>query len=194
MNPMRTVDIIPWRRRVTVYTDASCAPRSEGKFPRVDLCYLLVSDCGYRSSGIATLSDEILASFLEKHTYIAHGEALAILFAIIHEKDVLKQKSVVWYMNNFGVLSCLCKGSSAVADFGCIIHAILLCMAALKVRAWYDHVDSKANAADDGTRNSSEASDKLGITLRERSCPVWPPNTLGAKPEVWMQWLTLQCF
>eukprot|EP00972_Heterocapsa_arctica_P087126 12845701-Heterocapsa_arctica.AAC.1 len=82
-----------------------------------------MADSGYCSGGVATMSQEIVASFAPKKTYIAHGEAFAPLFCLFHESQVLRGASVMWMMDNLGVLSCLCNGSSAVADIGCVVYA-----------------------------------------------------------------------
>ena len=73
---------------------------------------------GYRAGAVATLSDELVASFAPKQTYIAHGEAFAPLFAPVEEQDVLRDTLLLMFSDNFGVISCLCKGSSVVHDFG----------------------------------------------------------------------------
>ena len=61
------------------------------------------------------------------------------------------------FIDNMGVLASLCKGSSVVADFGCVVHALLLADAKLNTRSWFEHVVSKANPADGGTRDSFES-------------------------------------
>ena len=68
----------------------------------------------------------ILRSFAERHTYIAHGEAFAILFGMSWEQQSLRNCSVIWYTDNLGVLSALCSGYGSVSDFGGVIHAIHL--------------------------------------------------------------------
>ena len=113
-------------------------------------------------------------------------KALAPLFALFHEKEFLAQKAVLWFIDNLGVLSCLCKGSSVVADISCLIHASLMGMAALRLQSWYEHVDSKANCSDAGTRGQTVA---LGVNLRSLPLPPWPTNTVSAPPEVWLAWL-----
>ena len=155
------------------------------------ICFILLSESRC-SAGAAEFSPALLDSMQHKQTYIAHGEAFAPLFALFHEGDFLKGKSVMWFIDNLGVLSCFCKGSSVVADVGCIVHAVLLHQAALKVQAWYEHVDSKANIADGGTRFSTEITDALGISLKQLSLPPWPANTLTAPPSEWISWFQLK--
>jgi len=189
IKPFRKVDItFGFRKRITIYTDASCAVEPPKVLPTVRLCYMMF--CGGTSwGGKSVLSDNMLLSMQTKKTFIAHGEALAILWAIFHESKHLSNSSIVWFVDNLGVLSCLCKGSSTVADISCIIHAILLSIAACRAMTWWEHVDSAANAADGGTRMSSEVSDALGILLRDLPLPPWPPNTLEASADVWLKWL-----
>jgi hypothetical protein len=94
----------------------------------------------------------------------------------------------MWMLDNLGVLSCLCNGSSAVADIGCVVHAVLLAIAGLGTSAWWEHVDSKANVSDGGTRESSVVATALGIKQPERALPPWPPGAAEAPPDVWLQW------
>jgi hypothetical protein len=192
MAPVRRVDVGRFRQRVTIYTDASCEPGPEGTIPVVMLCYIVWSDCGYVSGAFCRLSDETIRSFSSKDTYISHGEAFAILFCLLEEEAVLRGKSIIFFMDNLGVLSSLCKGSSAVDDYGCVIHAVLLNVARLSVRGWYEHVDSHANAADGGTRHSTVVADALGVVLVAKNSPEWPKDTLAAGPEQWLQWLNKQ--
>jgi len=98
----------------------------------------------------------------------------------------------LWFIDNLGVLSCLCNGSSTVADISCIVHATLLAVAGLRSAVWWEHVDSKANLADGGTRGSARFAEALGIPLTARAVPPWPLSPLAASPDAWLQWLELQ--
>ena len=64
--------------------------------------------------------------------YNAHGEAFAPLLCLPVFGHVRQGANILWFLDNLGVVSCLCNGSSAVADVGCIIHAFLLKSAALR--------------------------------------------------------------
>ena len=44
-------------------------------------------------------------------------KALAPLFALFHEKEFLAQKAILWFIDNLGVLSRLCKGSALLQIF-----------------------------------------------------------------------------
>jgi hypothetical protein len=85
-----------------------------------------------------------------------------------------------------GVLACYTKGSSVVADISCIVHAMLLSSARLRLKSWFEHVDSKANLADGGTRGQDWA---LDTYLPKLNVPPWPANTSKASPDTWLNWL-----
>jgi hypothetical protein len=142
-----------------------------------------------RKGGVTRVPDAILASMAERRTYIAHGEALAMLLALFHEPDVFRDSSVLWLLDNLGVLSCLCKGSSTVADFGCIVHTILLRLAGLDAMAFFDHVASADNVSDGGSRGCSILAEALGVQLIEKPLPPWPSNTVLAEPTEWLTYL-----
>ena len=191
LKPWKTVNMFgDTRNHVTVYTDASCEPVS-GELV-VKLCYIIFADSETRG-GIATMSNKVLNSMEQTQTFIAHGEAFAPLFAIFHEHDILANRAVMWFMDNMGILACFCKGSSVVADISCIIHASLLAMASPRICSWYEHVDSKANIADGGTRNFFEVAEALGVSLVVKSLPPWPSNTVKAPPRYWLEWLNVDC-
>jgi hypothetical protein len=188
--PVRRVDLLlKQRRRITVYTDASCEIIPPRVKPTVKLCYLILCDTGYKAGGYCTVPDSILDSFQGRETYIAQGEALAPLLAMCREPSAFYSSSAVMFIDNMGVLASLCKGSSVVADFGCVVHAFLLAAAKLNARPWFEHVDSKANPADGGTRDSLETAHQLGIDLREVPVPEWPVDTVNATPYEWLAWV-----
>ena len=137
------------------------------------------------------MPDEVLLSFVTKKTYIAHGEALVCLLALWTERALFRHCSVLWLIDNLGVLSCLCKGSSNVADFGCIIHATLLAVAGLNSLAWFDHVQSADNLSDGGSRGCSKMATALGFTLRPVPMPPWPTHPLCTTAAQWCQLLDL---
>ena len=114
---------------------------------------------------------------------------MAPLPAMCREPSAFRSSSAVMFIDNMGVLASLCKGSSVVADFGCVVHALLLADAKLNTRSWFEHVVSKANPADGGTRDSFEFSRQLGIRLQEVQVPQWPVSTVNATVEEWSAWI-----
>jgi hypothetical protein len=65
----------------------------------------------------------------------------------------------------------------------------LLVMARLGMRSWFEHVASRSNVADGGTRNSTEVADALDVVLQPKALPPWPSDTLSAPAAVWLKWL-----
>ena len=82
-------------------------------------------------------------------------------------------------------ISALRKGSSTVADFGCLVHSFHLQLAGLQCRAWYERVDSKANVAGGGSRigPSCPEAKRLGVGFVPAPLPQWPQRPLAAGPE-----------
>jgi len=142
-----------------------------------------------RTGGVLTVPDAVLAGFVAKRTYMAHGEALVCLLALYHERLLFKGASVLWLVDNLGVLSCFCKGSSSIADFGCLIHSILLATAGLDCLTWFDHVQSKDNVSDGGSRGCRLLAEQLGFVLKDVGMPPWPEVPLEATPKEWLSFL-----
>ena len=94
-----------------------------------------------------------------------------------------------WFIDNLGILSALCKGSSTVSDIGCVIHAVLLATAAHSCSPWWEHVESAYNASDGGARSCTLVAKAIGVNLEWAEIPQWPRACLSATPEVWLRWL-----
>jgi len=186
MEPWKTISVyVDHRPKLTIYTDAAC-DSVQGTMS-VRLCYVILS-ANYCSAGRAAFSPDVFSSLSARETFIAQGEAFAPLLALFHESRALADSSAIWWIDNMGILSCFCKGSSVVGDVSCIIHAAVLRMASIRMRSWYEHVDSHANVADGGTRFSTTITDLLGIPMRDVSLPPWPKDTLHAPPSEWLSW------
>ena len=81
----------------------------------VNLCFVLV-DGDFKQRGRTVLNQRILDSMAPKQTYISHGEAFAPIFCLYHVGRMLENRSVIWLIDNMGVLAYYTKGSSVVAD------------------------------------------------------------------------------
>ena len=123
----------------------------------------------------------------DKATYIAHGEALACTFCCAIEGRSLQNTSAIWFVDNLGVLSCFVKGSSHSADVGAIVYATLLATASLRLRVWWEHVESAANLADEGTRGVFTT---CGVDLVQRQLPHMP-GIVGPDPAEWLRWMRM---
>ena len=92
----------------------------------VKLSYIVLPEYGVPVGGVLTVPNTVLAWFTPRATQIGNGEALAPFLCLMSEPELLRGTSVVWFVDNLGVLSTLCNGSSSVPDFDCVIHAVLL--------------------------------------------------------------------
>ena len=136
------------------------------------------------------MPESILHSFGARATYIAIGEAFAILFAIASEEEMLTGCSVMFFTDNMSVLAALCKGSSTIEDFGCLVHVIMLSLARIRATAWYEYVDTKANIADGGSRvgKTCPLAKKVGISLANHILPNWPEKVMKASAQDCLDW------
>ena len=136
-----------------IYTDAAAS--GEGLRQTVTLSFVILSETFCRAAQ-AVMPLNMMASFESRSTYIAHGEAMACLFCLHHLRKRLAGASVIHFIDNLGVLSAMCSGNSTVFDISRIISATLAIEAALGMKSWKEHVDSKANLADCGTKDVTD--------------------------------------
>jgi hypothetical protein len=181
LKPKQQVDYI-------AYTDA--AATGEGLAQTVTLSFILLKQHTAVRAGRAVVTIAMLQSFEQRNTYIAHGEALACLFFLWHMKNKLKNASIMHFIDNLGVLSAFCKGSSSVQDISCIIAAALSLEASLGLRSWKEHVDSKANLADCGTKDVFDHVSTMGATWETLQLPPWPQDVRTASCDEWLSWYT----
>ena len=188
--PWRDVSLLPnTLPRLHVYTDASCEPQPPLALPKVQLCYLIFNwASGERLGGVCRVPDRVLKSFTDRDTYIAQGEALAPLLALLQHPEAVAHANCLWFLDNLGVLSGLIVGRSVIADFGSLLHAFHLCSAKLSLTNWFEHVDSHANPSDGGSREgvTCPIAKELGFTLQEVPFPaLWPDDVLAVRPLDW---------
>ena len=123
-------------------------------------------------------------------TYIAEGDAFGPLLCLHNHSEVLAHAHLVLFIDNLGVLSGLIKGSSSIADFGAILSASHLRTAQLHSSAWFEHVRSKSNIADGGSRVGISCPDAAayGVPLKEFAFPrSRPTDVLQVHPSHWLK-------
>ena len=113
---------------------------------------------------------------------------MAMLYAC---PDRFQQQRVLLNVGNMGVVCGLVSGSSSTEDFGAILTAVHLAMAARGAPLWTEHVDSGANVADGGTRTGASCpmAKALGISLPTVEVPPWPKCVRSATADEWLAWL-----
>ena len=101
----------------------------------------------------------------------------------------LRHAVLVWFIDNLGVVSALCKGPSVVYDLGCVIHVLRMMCATRKLATWWGHVDSRATVADMGMRNDVAFYASVGIAMRPAPLPEWPSSGFDQPASYWLSWL-----
>ena len=171
-----------------IYTDASCAPQTPPLLPVVRVCFLAAVK-GELIGRTCLIPNYILRSFGERQTYIAQGEALAPLLALLTIPDILKGSHILWFIDNLGVVSAFITGKAKIADFSNLVHIFHLHAVKLRTTSWFEHVDSCANPSDGGSRVGTHCpvARSLGFLLEEMPFPALPGD-VNAPPEVWLKW------
>ena len=166
-----------------LYTDASAC--GIPPFQKVVLCFVLLS-ATIRLAGYALVTGKLLQSFDMKSTYIAHGEALAILFAWFHVRNLVRGRQILHFIDNLGILSAYLKGSSTISDISHLVGAGITMEVSAALRVWREHVDSHANLADAGTRGAFQDYVALKIPCRQYALPPWPESVRHATLDDWL--------
>ena len=83
---------------------------------------------------------------------IALIEQAALILGILKFKDILRERSVLWFEDNAAVLSGLVKGTSGHAKLDSGAASIHLLLAALGARTWLEYVESGAKWSDGASR------------------------------------------
>ena len=191
---LQLIELRPWRLfqfqtnksvDFVIYTDAAAS--GEGLRQTVTLSFVILSETFCRAAQ-AVMPLNMMASFESRSTYIAHGEAMACLFCLHHLRKRLAGASVIHFIDNLGVLSAMCSGNSTVFDISRIISATLAIEAALGMKSWKEHVDSKANLADCGTKDVTDYVSALGMIWETLDVPPWPNNVQTASSNEWITW------
>ena len=116
----------------------------------------------------------VLDELPDQGTYIAYGEAFAPLLAILQHRNMLEGSSLVTFIDNMGVLCSFVVGHSKVVDLSMPIYSTVLLCAQLKIKAWWEYVDSNANIADGPSRAGvlDPVCERLKIPIHQYCWPV----------------------
>ena len=172
-----------------VYSDASCTPAAEG-LPKVQCCCWVTDVAlGKVWGAVVAVPDWVLRSFHRRATYIAQGELFGPMLALYWFQAEMRGADLMFFVENLGVLSAAVSGRSTVADVNAPLGGLHLWLAELRCSAWWEHVDSKANPADGGSRVGIECplAKSMGIVLESCAFPEWPDWVEDASPVDWLR-------
>ena len=106
---------------------------------------------------------------------IALVEECAILLALQEDGLSWEGRDLLWFVDNSVVLSTMCKGSSHSPSIDEAAATLHLLLARLRIRAWWEYVESKANWSDTLSRDLKD--DWLlaqGFIIHEARLGPWP--------------------
>ena len=75
-----------------------------------------------------------------------------------------------------------------MCDIAHIVTATLTLETTLQMKSWKEHVDSQANLADCGTKDTFDHVQALGIPWENLEMPPWPSKVATASAAEWLQW------
>ena len=87
------------------------------------------------------LSEDTLCRWVKRDQQVFVAEALAPLAVTVHHADALRNRDIVWFVDNIGACSVLIKGNSSQYDAGIVTAAVHLCWARLGIRSWIEWVE-----------------------------------------------------
>ena len=112
--------------------------------------YLSVDSCVYEQAGV--VGPEIIDSFKVRIQQIQPLEGLALLAAIWSNRDRLRGRTILIFVDNLPMVYCVVKGCAAHVDVCSIAGATQALLAQLKCRWWIEWVASDDNPADRPSR------------------------------------------
>ena len=131
---------------------------------------------GQKAAVAATIPPQLLAEWGDSEHCIALIEQAALILGILKFKDLLRDRSVLWFEDNVAVLSGLVKGTSGHAQLDSGAACVHLLLAALGTRTWFEHVESDANLSDGASRllTLDPWAKANGFEVEIDNVPTWP--------------------
>ena len=131
---------------------------------------------GQKVAVAAIVPPELLAEWGDSEHCIALIEQAALILGILRFKDLLRNRSVLWFEDNAAVLSGLVKGTSGHAQLDSGAACIHLLLAALGTRTWFEYVESDANWSDGASRllTLDPWAKANGFDVEMGNVPTWP--------------------
>ena len=133
--------------------------------------------------GTMALSEETLCQWVKRDQQVFVAETLAPLAASVHHAESLRNRDVVWYVDNIGACSVLIKGNSSQYDAGIIVAAAHLTWAKLGARVWFEWIASDDNPSDGLSR------DGLLDPWTLQQVPSW--SLVSLQPPSWFSLIEL---
>jgi hypothetical protein len=131
---------------------------------------------GSRLAIVAEVPPELVQRWSVHKQYIALVEQTAIVLGLTECPTRFYKRDVIWWEDNSVVLAGMCKGANHGEDLDAGTTAIHLMVAQLRMRPWWEYVESKANWSDSASRlgEADPWIKKHGFHVRTGTVPLWP--------------------
>jgi len=127
--------------------------------------------------GSMSVPESLLSNWKARNQQVFVAEALAVLAATLLHQDILRNRDVLWFVDNIGALQILIKGNSSQFDAGNVCAAAHLFWAAAGTRVWFEWVCSDDNPSDglsrDGIHDEWTLEQKPKWHVQEFEAPEW---------------------
>ena len=173
-------------KQARIWTDASFHTDALGT-PICKLCGIIAIEGAGAKGIVLTVPPAIISMFNERKQQIHMGELLAPVCSVLQWGELIKDSSVIFYIDNMGVLCNLVNGSARQIDAGTVTFALHLQLATLRSSVWWEWVESESNCSDGGSRDgiTCPLAKELGIPLREIKFPDIPTHFMRMSPLEW---------
>ena len=156
---------------VIVYSDASCEPDA----PAPTLGWVVFVPEKKPQGRSTRMSPEVFNTLKVRRQQIFPGEVFATYAALVTHLEVLKNRDVIFFVDNEAATSALIRGSTKEQDVMSIVQAMHWTLVGNNIRAWFEWVDTEANPSDGLSRDgvSDKWTAEQGWQLEEAACPEW---------------------
>ena len=113
---------------------------------------------------------------LETPRRFALVEQSAVVLGLTYDPDMVRGRDVIWFEDNSVVLAGLCRGMNHGEDLDAGTAVIHLLTAQMKMRMWYEYVESDSNWSDGASRKGEQDPwiQKHHFTVVRATIPTWP--------------------
>ena len=150
-----------------------------------------VANSSCRVGAVMTVPEEFFHLLLPRSTQIVVGELLAVCLAFSLYPSVLKEQSVIAFVDNISVIHISVNGAGRQIDTGAFTAALLQRrITKLRTDVWWEYVPSQSNLSDGGSRvgTACDMAAEARIPLTEVQFVFSPASFPYVSPQDWEDW------
>ena len=146
--------------------------------------------------GGASIPADLRAAFLERKQQIGQVEIIGGIIPYLSVPELLVGSRVIHFIDNTSAIAALAKGYSNMPDSARLVHTFHAWQAGAMCDVWFEYVPSKANPADEPSREprlwQGEFAPAPRVASRPR-CVVFPPLTSVDNARAWQRDAEIVC-